>query len=540
MRLKRSMMVIMMALLTAALGACASAEEDAGSAETADASKGKDLVLAIGGEPDEGFDPTTGWGQYGSPLFQSTLLTYDEDLAIQKDLATDYHVSDDGLEWTIAIREDVQFSDGEDLTARDVVFTYKTAQTSGSVIDLSNVKSIEKADAHTMTFTLKEPDSTFIDQLARIGIVPEHAYDEAYNEHPIGSGPFQLVEWRKGQQLIVEANPHYYGDPPNFEKLTFLFLEEDAAFAAAQAGEADVAAVPPSLADETVEGMRLVDLQSVDNRGVMLPYPEAGGETEEGYPLGNAVTSDRAIRKAMNIAVDREGLVDGVLEGYGTPAYTIADDLPWWNPDTVIEDNRLADAKRLLAEAGWQENDAGVREKDGVEASFTLYYPSDDHIRQSLALAFASQMEPLGLSISTEGKSWDELERLMPANPVMMGYGNQTPLEMYHTYSSHTKAESLNNANYYSNPDVDRYMEQAMRATSQEAANAFWKKAQWDGETGFTAKGDAPWVWLVNIEHTYFIKDDLKIGEQRIQPHGHGWPITDAIENWHWQDAEEG
>lgn len=71
-----------------------------------------ELVLAIGGEPNEGFDPTTGWGSYGSPIFQSTLLIYDQDFNIEYDLATDYQVSGDGLEYIIQLREDVLFSDG--------------------------------------------------------------------------------------------------------------------------------------------------------------------------------------------------------------------------------------------------------------------------------------------------------------------------------------------------------------------------------------------------------------------------------------------
>ncbi len=57
-----------------------------------------------------------------------------------------------------------------------------------------------------------------------------------------------------------------------------------------------------------------------------------------------------------------------------------------------------------------------------------------------------------------------------------------------------------------------------------------------DGETGFSAKGDAAWAWLVNIQHLYFVRDNLEIGEQKTQPHGHGWPITDFIEKWHWKE----
>lgn len=497
------------------------------------------LVLAIGGEPDDGFDPTTGWGRYGSPLFQSTLLKHDKDFNIENDLAKDYKVSEDGLEYTVEIRDDVKFSDGVALTAEDVVFTYKTAKGSGSIIDLSNLKKVENTNKYTVKFTLKEPESTFIYLLITTGIVPKHAYDVNYNENPIGSGPFELVQWDKGQQLIVKENEYYYGEKPYFKKLTFLFLSEDAAFAAAKSGQVDIASVPPSFAKEDVAGMKLVKLESVDNRGIMFPYVRAGEKTDDGAPIGNDVTADKAIRKAINIGVDREALVDGVLEGFGTPAYSVADKLPWWNAETVFEDGDLASAKEILDKAGWKESENGVREKDGLPAAFTLLYPAGDQIRQSLSIAFADMIKPLGIHVKTEGENWNELERLMYSHPVMMGWGSHTPLEMYNLYSGETKGIGFYNSNYYSNPTVDDYMEKAMQAASKEEAMKNWKKAQWDGKTGFSAKGDAPWAWLVNLQHLYYVRENLVIGEQKIQPHGHGWPVTDFIARWHWQNKDD-
>lgn len=501
-----------------------------------DESAKDELVLAIGNEPETGFDPTTGWGRYGSPLFQSTLLKYDEDFNIEYDLANEYEVSEDGLTWTVKIRDDVKFSDGEALTAEDVAFTFETAKNSGSILDLSNIENIDAINEYTIQFTLNKPQSTFIELLVTLGIVPKHAYDENYKENPIGSGPYQLVQWDKGQQIIVTTNPYYYGKKPFFNKLTFLFLSEDTAFAAAKAGEVDIASVPILFANEEVEGMKFVMLESVDNRGIVFPYVPEGETTPEGYPIGNDVTSDKAIRQSINIAIDRQALVDGVLQGLGTPAYSVADKLPWWNSDTVFEDGRMEEAKTMLDEAGWVVNSQGVREKEGVLAQFTLIYPAGDQVRQSLSLAFAEMIKPLGIDVTTEGKSWNEIERLMYSQPVMMGWGSYTPLEMYNLYSSNTKGIGYYNVNHYSNPVVDGYMDKALKSLTQKEAYEYWKKAQWDGETGFSAIGDAPWAWLVNLKHFYFVNENLEIGEQKIQPHGHGWPITDSIHQWHWKE----
>ncbi len=498
--------------------------------------KKNELVLAIGSEPDTTLDPTIGWGRYGSPLFQSTLLTRDSDLKIQNDLATSYEVSDDRLVWTVKLRKDVKFTDGKPVTAADVEYTFNTAAHSGSVVDLNEMKSVEAVDPYTVKFTLKNPQSTFVVKLICLGIVPKHAHNKDYGEHPIGSGPFKFVQWDKGQQLIVEANPDYYGPKSPFKKLTFLFISQDAAFAAARSGEVDMAYIPPAFARQKVEGMRLVDMESVDNRGILFPTEKSGKKTKDGYPIGNDVTADIAIRKAVNTAIDRQALVDGVLEGYGTVAHSIADKLPWCNSEAVIKDADIEGAKKILADAGWKDSDGdGILEKGSLKAQFTLLYPADDQVRQSLSIASADTLKSIGIKVDVQGKSWDEIQPLMNSNPVMFGWGSHDPLEMYNVYHSRMAGVEWYNPGYYNNPAVDTYLDKALAASGEEDALQYWKNAQWDGKTGFSAKGDAPWAWLLNIDHLYLVREDLDIGKQKIQVHGHGFPVIDNIAEWSWK-----
>jgi peptide/nickel transport system substrate-binding protein len=505
-------------------------------AEDAGSTLKDELILAVGYERDEGWDPVTGWGRYGSPLFQSTLFKRDSNLAVINDLATGYEVSDDALTWTVSIRDDAVFSDGEKLTANDVVFTFLKTKESGSVVDLNILNEVKALDDYTVEFSLERPHSAFISILVSTGIVPEHAYDSSYAESPIGSGPFKLLQWDKGQQLIVEANPLYYGELPYFKRITFLFLEEDAAFAAAKAGQVQIAAIPHAFGDQVVSGMRLANLESIDNRGMMFPFVKAGGETDDGKPVGNDVTADLAIRLAINVAVDRQALVAGALNNFGTPAYSVCDNMPWWNPETVLEDADFETAAAILVEGGWEDTDGdGILEKNGLKASFSLIYPASDMTRQALALGVADMIRPLGIDIKAEGKSWDDIEQLMHSNAILFGWGSYDPIEMFNLYHSSMAGFSWYNTGFYGNPTVDQYMEKALSATSEEEANSFWKMAQWDGETGFSGKADAPWAWLVNLGHLYLVDEKLDIGEHKIQPHGHGWPITDNIAEWKWR-----
>src|SRR5690606_32763909 len=138
---------------------------------------------------------------------------------------------------------------------------------------------------------------------------------------PVGSGPFTVVDWQKGQQLVVERNDDYYGEKPDFERLVFVFTDEDASLAAARTGEVDLVALPSSLATDEIDGMELEAVTSIDNRGMSLPaVPDEGRRSESGAPIGNDVTADVAVRRAVNLVIDRQGLVDGVLEGFGSPA----------------------------------------------------------------------------------------------------------------------------------------------------------------------------------------------------------------------------
>ena len=529
------------AALVLALGACsqqtppqkadASAPASAVAEQNAD---GRRLVLAVKGEPEQGFDPIKSWGEYGNPLFQSTLLKRNEKLDLEGDLATKWELSKDRKTWTITIRDGVKFADGQPLTAEDVAFTYETARGAASTVDLTNLASAKATNTNTIEITLNQPQVTFTHILSTLGIVPKHAYKEGYADTPIGSGPFKFVSWTKGQQMIVEPNPHYYGNRPQFDRITFLFTQDDATVAAANANQVHVASVPPAVSKNVPPQMVSVSVKTVDNRGIMFPAVPTGKKTSDGLDLGNDITADPAIRKAINIAISRKQLVNGVLGGHGTPAWGVADELPWDNLEQRVPDDNIEGAKKLLQQAGWKINASGVLEKNGKEARIPLLYFSNDSTRQALALAVADMVKPLGIVFEVSGKTREEVKRLKHASAVLYGWGNHSPLEMYNLYSGSKAGKGSYNAGFYNNPKVNAYLDAAEQSASFEDSLPLWKKAMWDGTTGFGMKGDAAWAWLVNLDHLYFVNKCLDIGPRQIEPHGHGYPITWNIQDWKW------
>lgn len=494
------------------------------------------VTMPVTSEPESGFDPAFGWGageHVHEPLIQSTLTVTTKDLKIDKDLATDYKVSEDGMTWTVTIRDDVRFTDGEPLTAEDVAFTYNNCKEKSSVNDFTMLDKAEAVDDTTVEFHMTKPFSIWPYTMAIVGIVPEHAYDENYGQHPVGSGRYIMKQWDKGQQVIFEANPDYYGEAPKMKKVTVLFMEEDAALAAAMAGQVDVAHTAASYSDQKIDGFDLLNVQTVDNRGFNLPCIEP--EEKDGVTYGNAFTADVNVRRAINIGIDRDELIEHVLNGYGTKAYSVCDKMPWYNEACEVEYNQK-EALKLLEDAGWKEGSDGIREKDGVKAEFTLMFSNGDSVRQAIAEDVANQLKELGIKVTTEGVGWDVAYDRAESEPLVWGWGAHTPMELYNIYHS-LENQGIGQAEYspYSNETVDRYMDEALETDTLENSYELWQKAQWDGSTGITQEGDIPWIWLCNIDHLYFVRSGLNVADQKIHPHGHGWSIVNNVDQWSWE-----
>lgn len=525
---------------SAALAGCAGRQGAGGSSDSVVTSKGStQVVIAMNptSEPAAGFDPLVAWGcgeHVHEPLIQSTLITTDEDLNFVNDLATDYLCSSDGLVWTFTIRDDVVFSDGEPLSARDVAFTVNGVIDSAmSEADLSMVDRAVAVSDTVVELHLNKPHNALLYTLAVLGIVPEHAYGPEYGRNPIGSGRYVLERWDKGQQVIFTANPKYYGRKPSMERVVVVFMDEDAALAAVQKGEVDIAYTYATHARQAFEGYELAAYKTVDSRGVSLPSVPAGGtklvEGDMAFNTGNDVTADVAVRRAINCGLDRDAVIEHVLDGYGKVAYSVGDGMPWSSPDMKVELDREK-AARLLDEAGWKRGEDGVRSRDGVRAAFDIWYSSDDSVRQALANEFANQMAELGLEVTPRGGSWDEIYLHQFSQPVLWGWGSNSPVEVYElNYST-----GWGNYSCYESEITDAYLDEALAQTDVEASYEYWRKAMWDGVEGVAPQGAATWAWIANVDHLYFKREGLDVAHQKPHPHGHGWSLVNNVDAWSW------
>ena len=365
-------------------------------------------------EPEAGFNPLTGWGcghMNYNPLVQSCLFKTDKSGEIVPDLATDYKISADGLTWTVNVRDDVKFSDNSTFDAKDVAFTFNTAKDTETDLDLTNLEKVTAKNDTCVEFKLVEPRSTFIYDLRYVGIVPEEYDNETYGENPIGTGPYVLDHWDKGQQAIFKINDNYYGDKPYFTQITLLFPEESTWLELAKSGDVDVVPVATSALNQSVDGYQFVEKSAGRAQGVSFPYqPDNGLVSEGGYKIGNNVTADKAIRQALNVGVDRQKMCDEVFAGHAKPEFTSVDTREYANEADKGTDADVAKAKQILKEGGWEDTDGdGIVEKDGVKASFDLYYPPDYLDRQSVSIVFADEAKDIGIGVKLQGAGWETI-----------------------------------------------------------------------------------------------------------------------------------
>ncbi|USQ81614.1 ABC transporter substrate-binding protein [Ornithinimicrobium faecis] len=445
--------------------------------------------------------------------------------------------SEDAMTWTVAVRSDVTFSDGTPLTAEDVVATYAAiidpATASPIAGDLSMLAEVSAPDPETVVFSLKIPYVAFPTKLL-VGIAPaslivpgQLVSESVLNQEPIGTGPYVVESFGDGK-LVYAANSRFRDGAPALTKVTYVMTPDDNTRAQQMtAGEFDGSVLPPRLAVtfQDSQDVDVISATSADWRGISLPSD-------------NPVTADPAVRMALNLAVDRQGLVDSVLMGYGRAASTFVPPqyADFYSPDAVFPYD-LEQAKSLLTEAGWVEGDDGIRSKDGVRAAFTIMYNPDDRLRRDLSAAFASEALKAGFDVTVEGVGWDVLEPRIHTDPVMLG-GGDTPYDvdsqLYVMLHSSYPAAGIyyDNPSEYASPEMDAALDRGRTSLTTQDRVAAYREVQ------DLYLADPSMVVLVFLDHTYVqlksVTDAWEGTPTVLEPHEHGtaWGPWVNVEKW--------
>ncbi len=513
-----------MAAMLTGLAACSAPSSGEGDGEAA-----ASVVIGVASEPDT-VSPLLGYGKDGNSKLFDGLLARDADLKLTPALAKALpQVADDGLTYTYTLREGVEFSDGEPLTASDVVFTYrtmldeKTNNTARSELDA--VKKVRADGDDKVVFTLKYPYAPFAARTV-LPVVPEHIAARqdpntgSFNAKPVGTGPYVLSSWSKGEKLTFKANPNYWGPAPKVKTFTMAVIADDNVRATRlRSGDLDGAILPPNLAAtfKDDEGLQTYDAKSYDFRTVTLPQQ-------------NKVTGDRAIRQALDAAVDRRAMVDRILDGAGRPAYgPLPVDDPWF-AQGIEREQDLGKARRILDQAGWKTGEGGIRTKGGQQAAFTLLYPSGDKVRQDHALAYASDAKKAGIDVTVESATWEVVEPRMKDDAVLAGFGStgDPDFGLYTLLHSSLAGDGFNNMARYDNAAVDEALDSGRRSQDPKKRATAYDTLQRE------LVKDPGYTFLTHIDHIYVLTDRWSELTTQLEPHEHGFASGPwwNIEDW--------
>ena len=150
--------------------------------------------------------------------------------------------------------------------------------------------------------------------------------------------------------------------------------------------------------------------------------------------------------------------------------------------------------------------------------------------RQALANEVKNQLAKIGIQVNVLGESWDEIYTHQFEQPVLWGWGSNSPIDLY----SLNYSTAWGNFSSLASAQIDANLDSALACDNEEDANKFWKLAQWDGDQGISPKGESSWAWLVSVDHPYFTLENLKLSKQKPHPHGIGWSLVNNIDQWSW------
>jgi peptide/nickel transport system substrate-binding protein len=366
------------------------------------------------------------------------------DFATTPGLAESWESSNGGKTYTYTLREGLTWSDGQPLTAEDIAYTVNRARSEEWLNYTSTVQNLRATalDDRTVRITSSVADPKLPTMDAYI--LPKHVWEKQdekaitkYNgQDGIGSGPFTLIEAKRGQFWRMEANDGYWGGRPEVDEVVFrLFSNADAMVAALERGEIDAAhAVPAQSFQRLKSSDGIVALQG--EQGGFTEIAVNGGRPQdqrvEGIGNGNPALSDIQVRKAIAHSIDRQTLIDRVSEGLARPGSTIS---PSANPDWIPEIPAgeefgfdLEKAKHILDAAGYKDtNGNGIREDDGKDINLTYYILSDSETGPPNAEFVTGWLKEVGIGTTVKAVSGSNLTEIIGKGDYDMFQWGWTP-----------------------------------------------------------------------------------------------------------------
>jgi peptide/nickel transport system substrate-binding protein len=415
-----------------------------------------------------------------SRLIFNGLVKVDENLNVVGDLAESWEVKDNGLVLLFHLKKGVLWQDGAPFTAKDVEFTFQKltdpAIPTPYGADFEKVKSLRVLDELTVEVVYKEPFSPGLSSWS-MGIVPEHLLAKEnllatdFARHPVGTGPYILKKWETGQKIELAANKNYFEGRPNIDRAVTRIIPDTATtFLELEAGNLDTAGLTPlQFKKQTQNDFFKIHFNK-------FRYPSFG-YVYIGYNLRNPIFTDKRVRKAMGLAINKREIIGVTLLGYGR--VSTGPFLPGaWAYDPGVKETVFdpGAATRLLNEAGWKDTDGdGVLDKAGQKFSFTILTNQGNDERKMACEMIQKRLREIGIEMRIQIVEWSaflkEFIDKKRFDAVLLAWQLGQDPDIYDIFHSSRAAPGGFNFISYKNEEVDRLLEEG-RSVFGEAGRA--------------------------------------------------------------------
>lgn len=465
----------MATLLCAALVAC-SADTPDQSTKTFDqsypAQLGGTLISAMPSDPSSMIGMVAGESAslaIGSYLFNS-LLKYDQNLDLAGELAESWQVADDKKTITFKLKPALQWADGKPLTSADILFTWQliTDENTHSpyASDYQLVTKAEAPDARTFIVHYSQPFAPALESWASLQVLPKHKLagqdirTSSFAQKPLGSHYYQLKEWRHGEYIKLEKNPKSVLGPAYIDQLIERIIPDPAAqFLELMADNIDSMSMDPITYARIIPSRPALQAR-------LNQFKELGNSyTYLGFNLKRKPFDDVRVRKAINYAIDKQEIIDGVYLGLGiTIASPYKPGTRWSNPDLLPYTFDPAKAKQLLIDAGYQDTDGdGIVDRAGKKLSFEILTNLGNKQREKTAVIIQRRLKEVGIETHIRTLEWASLltNFIKPGDfdAVVMGWGLGLDPDQYSIWHSSQQKPGQFNFIGYNNPAVDKLLE---------------------------------------------------------------------------------
>jgi peptide/nickel transport system substrate-binding protein len=474
---------LLLAVAAAALAACGGPPEGApgdGFVRTVQSSDPRSLTL-IGN--------TDSFASNLGRLVSDSLVDYDASGHFVPRVAASWTVSQDGREVVFRMREGVRWHDGAPVTARDVVFTADrvrdpATQARSWASQFAPIVSVEAPDDATVVVRYREAVAEPFEAW-RVPLVPAHLAETgeafltgSFSRHPVGCGAFRFVRHVPGVEVVLEANPDYWGGAPGIRGLAFRILRDDrTSYEALLHGDIDLWVATPDFWREAQTSTRARRLARFVNERQAIWYL---GFNVDG---SNPFFDDARVRQAVTFAVDRERFAASVVRGLARPpATTYLPGNPWRDASIPPRRHDPDRAKALLAEAGWRDSDGdGVLDRGGRRFSFSLLYAKgNQEITERMGAWIQRSLAEVGVEVRLERLDWDLLQRRRLEGrfeAAMASWGLGIGADQWEIWHSSARANGLNYGGL-ADAEVDRLLERGRLERDPEARREIYAALQ--------------------------------------------------------------